>query len=50
MIAVKPTVVNEVNVFSIKYRYSINLIFIYSVDKTLRVIKIIDFNRTEPTW
>ena len=47
VIAAKQTVINEMYAFSIKYRYSEILfrkiiIFIYSVDKALRVIKIMD--------
>ena len=51
----KQTVRNEVYVFSIKCGYSDilfkknNINFIYSVNKTFRVIKIMDFNRAEPT-
>ena len=48
LIAEKQTAINEVysinEVFSIEYHSS----FIYSVDKTFRVIKIMDFNRTVP--
>ena len=44
---------NEVSVFSIKYRYNDillkNINFIYSVDKTFRVFRIMDFNINEPT-
>ena len=57
MIAAKQTIktiaINEVKVFSIKYRYSYSDIFllkhniIYSVDKTFFVIRITDFNKNE---
>ena len=50
VIAAKQTVINEVYVFSIIYRYSDILLnnhnFIYSADKSFRVIKIMDFDRT----
>ena len=50
VIAAKQTVINEVNVFSIKYHFCDILSkkhtvmnFIYSIDKTFQVIKIMDF-------
>ena len=52
VIAAKQTVINEVYVYSIIYRYSDILLnnhnFIYSVDKSFWVIKIMDFDRTGP--
>ena len=54
VIAAKQIVINEVNVFSIKHRYrdillKKNVNFVYYVDKTFLVIKIMDFDRAEPT-
>ena len=56
VIAAKQTVINEVYVLSIKYRYSHIVIiiekyinFIYSDDSTFQVIRKMDFIRAELT-